>query len=56
MANIKIYQTGKVGVKGEVVFPQKLREFMGISTGSEIAFKIAEKKGDEYTITIEVVK
>ncbi|MCD6572903.1 MAG: hypothetical protein J7K95_02260 [Thermoplasmata archaeon] len=56
MNEIKIYQTGKMGVKGEVVFPQKLREFMKISTGNEIAFKTAEKKGDEYIIKVEVVR
>ena len=53
---IKIYETRNVGVKGEVVFPERLREFMNISTGCKIAFKEAEKNGDEYTIKVEVVK
>ena len=56
MDKLKIYQRVTMGVKGEVVFPQVLRKFMNVSTGSKIAFKTAEKNGDEYIIKVEVIK
>ena len=56
MDKLKIYQRATMGVKGEVVFPQVLRDFMKVSTGSKIAFKTAEKNGDEYIIKVEIVE
>jgi bifunctional DNA-binding transcriptional regulator/antitoxin component of YhaV-PrlF toxin-antitoxin module len=36
--------TGKMGIKGHVVMPQKVRELLGVSKGSTIAWVITEDR------------
>ena len=53
---IEIYETRKIGEKGQVVIPEKLRNFMNIVVGSEIAFmKAIEKSDGVYEIVIKVI-
>ena len=52
---IEIYETRNVDTKGKVVFPEKLRKFMHISTGNKVAFIRADKVGDVYKIEIKVI-
>lgn len=57
MREIELYEKRNIGVKGEVVIPEALRDFMGVSAGAKIAFLTAvEETDNEYTVRIKVVR
>ena len=53
---MELYDKRKVGVNGQVVLPEKLRGYLGISTGDELLFIDVETDGGVHTLKVKVVK